>query len=507
MAFDFIFNRKSGGSAENTKGTGKGGSTNEDGFKPDARKAAAFFKHAESTAASRSYDYAIECYINGLEFDPDNVKRHEELREVAKRRKVNGGKPASLKEKISQRGKQPIQKMLHQEQLWSKDPLNMDLALKVMQHATEAQATATELDLSEVSYWIGSIIMEQNQTTNKPNHKAFVQLCDLYAQIPAFNKAVEACRMALMMEPQDEVMLSRLKDLEAEQSMQEGSYGADGDFRKNIKDVEQQKALADDDEIVKTDEVVESTIDRRRREFDEAPDDATRMIRLVDALLAKEESALENEAIEVLDNAWKKTDQYAYKVRIGDIRMKQMRRTLREARARCKTNPADISAKEEFQKLNAEAAQLQLAEFTERAKNYPTDMNYRFELGRRLFSVEKYDEAIAEFQKAQADPKHRPASLHYLGRCYTKRGWFDEAIDTLREGEKAVAANDAKLSMRILYALMDALERAADESQSLELAIDAQKTASKILQTDINYLDIRDRMDRIKTLVTKLRSG
>ena len=136
-----------------------------------------------------------------------------------------------------------------------------------------------------------------------------------------------------------------------------------------------------------------------------------------------------------------------------------------------------------------------------------TDMNYHFELGRRLFSVEKYDEAIAEFQKAQADPKHRPASLHYLGRCYTKRGWFDEAIDTLREGEKAVAANDAKLSMRILYALMDALERAADESQSLELAIDAQKTASKILQTDINYLDIRDRMDRIKTLVTKLRSG
>ena len=77
----------------------------------------------------------------------------------------------------------------------------------------------------------------------------------------------------------------------------------------------------------------------------------------------------------------------------------------------------------------------------------------------------------------------------------------------MREGEKAVAANDAKLSMRILYALMDALERAADESQSLELAIDAQKTASKILQTDINYLDIRDRMDRIKTLVTKLRSG
>ena len=67
----------------------KGGSKDKspgDGFKRDARKARRFFEHAETTADARNYDYAIDCYVNGLRHDPDNMAQHEALYEVAKRR-------------------------------------------------------------------------------------------------------------------------------------------------------------------------------------------------------------------------------------------------------------------------------------------------------------------------------------------------------------------------------------------------------------------------------------
>ena len=65
----------------------KNGSKN---FKRDQRKASRFFEHASATADSRNYDYAIELYVSGLKFDPDNLDKHEALYEVAKRRKVGG---------------------------------------------------------------------------------------------------------------------------------------------------------------------------------------------------------------------------------------------------------------------------------------------------------------------------------------------------------------------------------------------------------------------------------
>ena len=57
---------------------------------------------------------------------------------------------------------------------------------------------------------------------------------------------------------------------------------------------------------------------------------------------------------------------------------------------------------------------------------------------------------------------------------------------------------------------MDSLDacqvRPGTQTGDLDRTLEAQKMASQILQTDINYRDIRDRMDRLKKLVGKLQT-
>ena len=490
-------------------GAGAGGvSESSDGFKRDPRKAAAFFNHAETTAESRSYDYSVECYINGLRHDPDNLARHEELREVAKKRKVGGGKPAKMAEKLKTGGSFPIDKMLHAEKLWSLDPLNVAVAIKTMEHAVDAMVADAALNIGELAYWLGENVLKMIHATKKADKRVCLQVCDLFARIPAYDKAVEACRMALALDPKDSELPQKLKDLEIEETLQAKRYGSgqQGDFRANIIDADKQQALEDDDAITKTASVVDSTIERRRKDYQETPDELEAMNKLIAALLAKEDEQTEQEAIQLLTKAWEQTNQYKFKMQIGDVRIRQMRRQLRAVRTACESERGNVEAKAKMKDLTAQMVQFELAEFTERAKQYPTDTRIRFELGCRFYANKQHDEAIAEFQRARGDPKHRAASCHYLGHCFLRRGWFDEAIDTLHQGIEAHGSHDDKLGMSLRYVLMDALEKSATQTGDLDRTLEAQKMASQILQTDINYRDIRDRMDRLKKLVGKLQT-
>ena len=495
MALDFFSKLKKGKAAP------------EAPFKRDLAKAASFFRHAETTAESRQWDYAIDCYISGLRHDPDNVTRHEELREVAKRRKVAKGKPATLKEKLAKSGSDPIDKMLHDEMLWSKDTLNISHAMNVMEQAIEANAEEKDLQFGEVAYWAGQIILEMNQARNQGDKDTFLEVCELFRRIPAYDKAAEAARLAEALDPTDEEVQKLLQDLVTELTMAEGRYGEgkEGDFRANVVDTQHQRELAEDDTISKTRSTVETIIDRRRREYEEDPEDLDRLTKLVSALLDKDSEETENQAIELLQAAWERTNQYKFKMQVGDIRIRQMQRPVRAARKAYEAARDDPNAKEQFQRLALEATHFEVAEFEDRVKNYPTDMHVRYELGRRYFALKQYEEAISEFQKSQGDPRHRAASLSFLGRCFLIQEWLDMAIDTLRQGIEAHGSDSDERGMELRYVLMEALEKSAAETRSLEQATEAQKTAAQILQTNIKYRDIRECMDRIRKLVTELR--
>jgi tetratricopeptide (TPR) repeat protein len=490
----------------------KNASDGSDDFKRDPRKARRFFEHAETTADAHNYDYSIACYISGLRHDPDNMSRHEALYEVAKRRKVSGGKPAGFGEKHKGTGSTAVDKMLHAEKIWAMNILNAKLMHQVMKFSTDAAREETDLHIGEVVYWIGGLLVDNIVQSGKiDKHKSILgDARDCFAAIGAFDKAVEACRYLVRLNPDDASLLNELKDLEAERTMQEGGYSSgekteEGGFRDFVRDAAEQDALEQDASLSKTESVIEQTIARRRVDYEEDPQDNDKLLRLVEALIARESNESENEAMQLLQQAWDQAGQYRYKVRLGDIQMKQFNRQARQLRQQYQDTPGDEQIKHDFETLRKEQLVFELKEYEERVQNYPTDMKIRFEYGKRLHKSGNIDEAISAFQQAKQDPKHRPLSHQYLGTCYLAKGWLDEAIDTLKHGKDAHKLVDDRLALDLRYLLMDAQEKAAAKNSDLDMAREAQKLASEILQANIKYRDITQRADRLRELVVTLQ--
>ncbi|XAL98513.1 hypothetical protein OT109_13100 [Phycisphaeraceae bacterium D3-23] len=503
MALFGLGKKSSGKGKGDDNGDGGGGDQpagDDDRFKRKLRSARTFFDHAETTADTKNYDYSIEMYIGGLRHDPDNLTRHEELHEIAKRRKVNGGKP----KKPNKIGPYTVDKMLQHEMAWALDPLNVKHMVKAMGYAVDAdQEEGEEANLAEIAYWIGSLTIEYNANPNtKPDRGVYLKLIDLFERIQRYDKAVEACKRALHMK-EDDTLRTRLRDLEAElynQTSQE-SEGSKG----MIKDAEEQQRIQD--QLDTTGSHAEQLIAATRAEYEEEPEDTDRMQKYVDALLRPQDNARDKVASEVLLKAYEQTNQYRYKLKAGDVKIRTYNRVLRGLAEKVKAGNEE--AKPKYQELLKRRLVFEHQEFTERVKHYPTDLKLKFELGKRQFQGGQFDDAIGSFQQSKAEPKSRGYSHLYLGKCYIHKGWLDEAIDTLSQGIEQHPADDDTLGKELRYDKMVihldiAAAEGGEKDAKLEHAKQAQALASHLLQTDINYRDIRDRMNAIKETIAKL---
>jgi len=471
----------------------------------DRRKAASFFKHAATTAETRNYDYAIDLYISGLKNDPDNMDKHEELREVALRRKVAGGKPPKFSERFAVGAKEKIDKFLHAEKLWSKEPLSFARAINAMEKAVEADLDQDDYNIGEVVHWIGVLILEKNETDKQLKKEDYVKLKELFGEIGSWEKARDACARAIDLDPTDLSLSDELRDIEAEVTMIK-SYDEkpEDDYRGNIKDADKQQELDQQDQLTKTERALTEIIERARNAYNENPDDIKLREKLISALISKHETESENEAIELLKEAHAKTENYRYKMQVSDVQMRQADRKLRKLQEAVKTNPDNAEAKTKLKQFYKQKLQFELQQFADRAKHYPTEMKWRYEIGKRYFAARKYEQAVEHLQKSMADPKVKSQSCNYLGQCYIASEWWDEAIDTLKSGLETHRDPSDKLGLEMRYNLMHALAKSAENDKVLERAKEAAKVASEILQANINYKDIKQRINEIRKLVKDL---
>ena len=122
-----------------------------------------------------------------------------------------------------------------------------------------------------------------------------------------------------------------------------------------------------------------------------------------------------------------------------------------------------------------------------RAERYPTMLEFRFELGERLLRMDKVNEAIQAFQKAQNSPKHKLDSLNYLGQCFMKRGMHDMALSQFEKalGEKTVMDQQRK---ELVYNLACVYEEQGRREE-------AARYFKEIYEVDINFMDVADKVE------------
>jgi len=446
--------------AESTKGKGK-----------------AFFERAEQVAETGNWDFAIEMYVEGIRREPGSVERgHKPLRQVAMSRKAQGGKGPGMMDTIKRRaGKDPVENLANASFLLAKDPGSV-------QNMAQLLRAAEKLELTEVMHWISGILLETQRQAKKPNKKILVAIMKAFIVVKDFRLAIEACDMARAVDPKDGELGQASRQLAAQFTIQRGNYEEDGtDFTKRVANMKRQQELMEEDSMVQDEAYLLEQIKKARQEYLESPKVAGKINSLVDALLKMENESYENEAIDVLSKAHKDLGAYRFKMRIGDIRVRQMTRRFRQLR-------------DEGDKVGAaEQAKRQLAfeldEYKERAANYPTDLTVKYELGRRQFLAGQYDDAIASLQQAQRDPQRSRKARSFIGQSFMKKGWHREAAETFERALEGDITEEASIELR--YYLGCVLE----EMDELDRA---QEQYSMVAQIDYNYRDVRERIEGIR---------
>ncbi len=302
-----------------------------------------------------------------------------------------------------------------------------------------------------------------------------------------------------------------IRELETESTIKKSKFDeikgkGESTFRTFVRDQDKQDVLAAQDQIVKTESTIDRLIATRRAEIEAEPEDPIKYAKLAETLQEKETDESQSEAVAIYKELWEKTKQYLYKEQAGTTQIKMINRQLRGLKKAAEEKPKDEQAAAAYKDLLHKLREFELEEWTDRVKNYPTEPNPKYRLGELLFLFKRYDEAIAAFQQTKIAPAFRSKSMLYLGKCYTIQGWHEEATAAFEEGIANHGSTNDPLGMELRYCKMDAIDLAAQKSRDIDKAREALKCGSQILQNNINYKDIKERMEKIRKLVGELQA-
>ncbi|MCK5473519.1 MAG: tetratricopeptide repeat protein, partial [Planctomycetes bacterium] len=199
----------------------------------------------------------------------------------------------------------------------------------------------------------------------------------------------------------------------------------------------------------------------------------------------------ENEAIELLESVYKTKSDFSYKQRAGRLRIKQLKRKIREAKTALETKPGDAQAQSRLSELSAQLNATELEHCRLCVENYPTDLQAKYEYGARLVNSGRYDDAIPLLQEAKRDPRHKISSMNKIGLCFFMKGWYADAIDIFTQALDQSEIKDSRAAKELRYNLARSYEKQGDTEKALEIY-------RKIAQLDFGYKDIRQRVDKLR---------
>lgn len=470
-------------------------------------KARKFFTHARTVHDATNYEYAMTLWLNGLRQSPSSMEGVEGYwrSSIAFNSETKG--KLSKESRRNFPGKGPVERYLLALLDWGVTQFDPHAATKAVDSAAKLEGE-NGLDMSEVVYWIAERALPLIARDKKPTKDMYLRVMNACMKIGAYDLAVRAGDAACQLAPQDVDLSNQVRNLAAQATMSTGGYdqtGQQGGFRSNIRNSEKQRLMEDQDRIVKSEDVKDRLVNAAEEEYRKRPDDTPTINALVKALLERGRTEDEVRSFKVLTKAYEDFKQFHFRQKAGEIRLRQARRKLGEYESDAAAHPDDATKQSLARQAKKKYLEMELQEYRLRVENYPTDVQLKYELGKREFALENFDEAIALFQESQNDPRVRAASLRLLGESFHHKGWVDEAIDTFRGAIERHGSDTDEMGRELKYGLMSALQDKARAERHLPSAQEAEKLASSIAIQQINFRDIRERRDALKNLVNELK--
>jgi tetratricopeptide (TPR) repeat protein len=318
------------------------------------------------------------------------------------------------------------------------------------------------------------------------------ELAEAYAQKEDFMRASRCFEELLKLRPTDRNIEDRLRNLRAAEHLQATKMEEKKSFREAIRDEDKAQELEESGRIVRTADDADAVIARCQAKLRENPKDVENLLKLGDMFQRKEQfnfaMASYNKAAEVAPQ------QYNVRIRIGDLKIRLLKREEDEASEAAKREPQKAEVQAKAKKALGERVDYSIQEFETRYKEHPTEVSLAHQLGMLYWekgTPDAISKAISCFQKSMDDPRVKTQARFMLGQCFAKDPKTrDMAIEEYEAALKLVASPSTEMGKTIQYNLGQLHEQATRKSQALEWY-------KKVLSVDASFKDVRQKIEQL----------
>lgn len=436
------------------------------------------YQKAVGVIANNGLDYGIELLKSVVKAEPGFIDARNALRsaERAKIDKMGGFAKflATMKSNKyiikgrTQVSKKPLEAMKNAEEALALNVKNSQALSLLADAARNAEALFITVEALEA---IHDIDPKNEATINK--------LADVYKETKQGSKLLAIAQRLAALHPGSLEHQAALREAAALATISDGEW-ENGDKSAVNKAQDQAPEKQGGDKIIRAEEDIQEAIASYEKQIEEGNDsiDLRRKLAEFYFTMKRYEDAINAynwivEKMGTLDPAIDKGIEKA-NVAIGLQNIEMLK--------------ASGASEDEIKEQEKEIYDYKLERYEDRMKNYPNDLNIRYELAELYWEGNAIDNALEQFQLAQRNPQKRLQAIVYLGRCFHVKGQNDMAIEQFNKALSDMHTMD-KDKMNTLYHLGVTYE----EMGEIEKAMDCFK---QIYSSDITYLDVKERMDK-----------
>tara|TARA_R100000027_G_scaffold8954_1_gene6455 strand:- start:13536 stop:15032 length:1497 start_codon:yes stop_codon:yes gene_type:complete len=439
---------------------------------------------ARNSIKSGSAAFAIEICMGLVEKYPGCVEAREVLRQAQKAAKgtkkksfLSGlaSKPLSKMGGVTLK-KDPAKAMIQAEKILKDDPQSID-AQKLLGEA----AILKELPHTAVFAYEGAFEQDPN------NLETAKKLAALYLEAGRIAECIRVCDKIIREHPGDGDAQDIVKKASVAQSMQQGKWEDEGDFRSKLKNKAEAENLEQASRSTTSEESLEQLINDAYARIQEEPENLSNYKQISTYY---HRSGDYESAISWIQEA-RKLESGQADVTLERLETKLYREyvdsLIQAKKDEISADPDNAELKEELETMLSERKTYLIETTADLVKRYPNDYAARHQYGELLLEDGQTDLAIQQLQISLRNPKVRIPSLNLLGQAYKSKSFFDLAAEQF-ETAKGEINGMSEIKKEIIYNLAECYEK-MDETTK---AIDQYK---EIYSSDIGYRDVSKKID------------
>jgi tetratricopeptide (TPR) repeat protein len=443
----------------------------------DRNRAQQLFQKGNQAASQGQFDYASEMLKGCIIVDPGNrqyvisflsnlFKKYDNNKKGSKMASISGmGTKASIKK--ASMSKDWVGVIKSGIEMLKLNPWDVSTLVAMAQACDQMEHTDSQLVYLKTALEVNVKDIEVNRLYAR-----------VLAKIGQYDASSNCWNNVLRLKPGDVEATKAIGDLAIEKTINRGGY----DDAESAKDVKQRTA-----DEPRPGEKVLTPEEKLEKQIAKNPADTASYVELADLHIRADRLA---DAEAILGKALEASGgEQNIRERYEDTQLRRARQQLSIAEKRAAEEGTE-QAVDLAKQMKTELTRKEMEIYRLRSDRYPTNLNYKYELGIRLKAIGQCSEAIQLLQQCRADSKRKSQVYVDLGECFQHIKQYKLALSNYEEAVNALPDRNSDIGKLALY-------RAGVIAAHLKNKELAEKYLTELAGIDFGYRDVAKWLDKL----------